>query len=204
MYFFCAPLIKGINMIHICIINMQFYTNNICDIQHIFNKIENSVITVFNYKTPDLYKQIKSLRPDAIMITGSKSRILYKNAYKLPKKILTLNIPILGICYGYQWLVKKTHGTIDTFSDKYHIYNKKLEINTQFKVPSKVYYFAHNDYITKLNESWIPCITDGNQIWMAYEPTKKIIGIQFHPEKKKSSGLAFFRAWVKWIIDTKK
>ena len=102
-------------MIHICIINMQFYTNNICDIQHIFNKIENTVITVFNYKTPDLYKQIKSLRSDAIMITGSKSRILYKNAYKLPKKLLTLNIPILGICYGYQWLVKKTHGVIDTF-----------------------------------------------------------------------------------------
>ena len=80
---------------------------------------------------------IKNNNINGIILTGSEDRILdNKNNATLPKKILQLNIPILAICYGFQWIIKTICGnksirTFKSINNKIHTYKKILS----FKLP---------------------------------------------------------------------
>ena len=76
---------------------------------------------------------------DGIIISGSHWRILNNNTPRLPKFLLKLNKPILGICYGFQWianeLCKEKRKCISSFENgKLNVYNKMLKLETPFIV----------------------------------------------------------------------
>jgi len=138
---------------------------------------------------------------NAIIISGSHWRVLDKNTPTLPKSILQMNKPILGICYGYQLIIKELCGEdcIDTFADgKLHSYDKML---SPYKTKKRLYHFMHHDYVVKLPDKWeIDIISrDNKQIWAAHY--KNIIGIQFHPEYHRGSSCEFCINWVNKFIN---
>lgn len=47
---------------------------------------------------------IKALNPEGIILSGGPASIYGKNAPRVDKKIFDLGIPVLGICYGLQYL----------------------------------------------------------------------------------------------------
>jgi GMP synthase (glutamine-hydrolysing) len=146
---------------------------------------------------------IKKNKIDGIILSGSTYRILEDNKgiAKLPKEILKLNIPILGICYGYQWLIKTLCGRdcLGSFkNNKIDFKSRILKINEPFKIKKSYYYFNHYDYICKVPEDWKILIKSRKQIWMAYNKEKKIMGLQFHPEASKI-GKVFYRKWLNFI-----
>lgn len=161
-----------------------------------FESISNK-ITVFslNYKEPNIISKIKSTPPNAIVLSGSDYRIHHEDSPHLPLAILKLNIPILGICYGFQWLIKNTKGGVCEHLDrKLHEYGKKLHIYGK----TNIYEFKHHDYICDLKPNWKPLIYDETkkQIWMATNEKYKLTGIQFHPEKREASTKTFFTKWL--------
>lgn len=157
-------------------------------------------LTIRSYKEPGLLRYIQTHRPHAIILSGSSHRILTKRSATLPKKLLSLTIPILGICYGYEWLVKHSGGTIHT-SPTLQKYEATLEIQTPFYVPPHRYKWNHYDSVVAPPPEWVPDQTHapGQALQMAYHPTKRFLGVQFHPEKHKASGKAFFKAWLNWL-----
>ena len=62
------------------------------------------------------FKQIKDLIKNkslkGIILSGGPLTVTNKNAPKLNTSILSLKIPILGICYGHQILTKKLGGRV--------------------------------------------------------------------------------------------
>lgn len=147
----------------------------------------------------DLLLFIKNNNIDGIILSGSQYRVLKTKQATIPKKILTLNIPILGICYGYQWLIKTLCGKdcLSTFKKK----NKRkhqIKINEPFRIIKSYYKFNHFDYITKVPNTWKILIKKKEQIWMAYNKEKKIIGIQFHPESS-NIGKIFYKKWLNFL-----
>ena len=153
-------------------------------------------LSYFRYDTPNLVKKLLQTRPDGIVISGSDFRINHRDSPSLPSKIIDLGIPILGICYGFQWMIKKTGGQINSHTDgTLHEYGKVLDVFDS----RNLYMFKHHDYVGRMSEEWVPMIysPDGEkQIWMAKNESKKLMGIQFHPEKRKPSTLAFFKTWL--------
>ena len=180
---------------------MDFEQEHLCNFQKIFEKIDrNILVTILRHDTRNLLKSLLKLQPTGIIITGSKFRILHKNAIRLPSTLLELKIPILGICYGYQWITKELKGEIATFEDqKLHTYRRRLEIKEPFSVSTKLYEFTHHDYIYTPPYMWKSVIQYGDQHWMVYDRQHKQMGIQFHPEKHMASGIAFFTEWLHWI-----
>ena len=189
--------------LHICIID--FYTDpdysTVVQLVHILQQLdENIKITVLPYTTRNIVNKIRLLNVNAIILSGSNHRI-FKTSLRSLKGLLDLDIPILGICFGYQWMVHTLKGTLDSYKDgRLHEYSKILEISDPFYVAKRKYEFSHHDFITKLPTSWIPVLQKDSQIWMAYRPDKKWIGIQFHPEKHKASGKDFFKNWIKFLL----
>lgn len=166
-------------------------------------RYNNNVNLFFiRWNNKNIIKYIIKNKINGIIISGSEYRIHNKNIADINKKIFKLNIPILGICYGYQWLMKNIGDInhINTHNDKKrHEYNKKLIINKPFKIKKIKYFFNHHDYIQKIPINWKPIIRNKNQIWMAYDNINKHIGIQFHPEVYKKSSRVFFTKWINYI-----
>ena len=96
-------------------------------------------------------------------------------------KALKLNIPILGICHGAQYIAKKFKSII---KEKKHVgshninligFGKKVIVNS-----------FHNKVITKLGKNLLPKgFAQDNTIEYFEHKQKKIIGIMWHPERYK-------------------
>lgn len=164
-------------------------------------------VSMFHHTDKKLLDDILCLRKslDGLIITGSVYRIAKVQDDFLPRKLMDLGIPILGICYGFQWMTWNKGGELRTFLDgALHEYEKVFEISAPFTLPAKKYTFSHHDYIYRLPSSWKAVIQHDEQIWMAYDPSTGHIGIQFHPERHKASTEAFFKAWFVWIKKQKR
>ncbi|MBW2634122.1 MAG: gamma-glutamyl-gamma-aminobutyrate hydrolase family protein, partial [Deltaproteobacteria bacterium] len=56
--------------------------------------------------------EIRRLKPEGIILSGGPSSIYEKGSPKIDKAVFDLNIPILGICYGMQFMVAALGGTV--------------------------------------------------------------------------------------------
>lgn len=185
---------------NILIIMMSIGNNTVYKYRFDRSFDKNVKLHYIHWSKKNIIKYIKSHKIDGIILSGSKYRILYKKNADIPKKILKLNIPILGICYGYQWIIKNTCGKKCLGSlNKLSTHITSNIIKKPFKITKKMYKFVHYDYILKIPKYWDIVIKKGNQIWMSYDKKKKIIGIQFHPEAVKKTRKIFFRNWIKYI-----
>ena len=61
---------------------------------------------------------IADSKPKCIILSGGSDSIYDDNAPQPPAEILSLGIPILGICYGMHWLVTAFNGVIQSETQK--------------------------------------------------------------------------------------
>ena len=141
---------------------------------------------VISYKSYIYDKSDKNVK--GIILSGGPDSVIY-NSYKridIPYSNGYSDIPILGICYGAQLLVKEFGGSVIREKDgEYGNTNVQIiksndllnGIDKHFNV-----WMSHNDTITELpNENWkIISKTYNNKI-SAYH-CNNLYGIQFHPE----------------------
>jgi GMP synthase (glutamine-hydrolysing) len=140
---------------------------------------------IISYDTP--YEEIKKLNPKGIILSGSPNSVNKKGAPFCSKKILDLNIPILGICYGHQLLIKMLGGKVE--SGKVREYGKevitiksKKGIFQGLKNKEQVW-FSHGDIVIKLPKyTEIIAETDNCPVAAFSSDKNKIYGVQFHPE----------------------
>lgn len=139
---------------------------------------------------------------DGIIITGSDYFVRDKVKATVPSIVFRSGIPILGICYGFQYVAsmfgKKSYVT--SFRQKrYRGYTREYVITRPFYVPKMRYYFYHHDYIVKV-PTWLQApITQNGRINMAYSKKHNYIGIQFHPERYTKTARVFFGKWLEYI-----
>lgn len=130
---------------------------------------------------------VKSHRPEGIILSGGPSSIYEKNSPKIDKAIFDLNVPILGICYGMQYMVDALGGTVKHASRREYGF---AELN--LKKPGSIFngvhkktqcWMSHGDSIIKLPPGFtITASTNNTPIAATRHSRKKFFGLQFHPE----------------------
>lgn len=122
-----------------------------------------------------------------IILSGGPASVYEKNATTINKKIFSLNIPILGICYGLQLTAHLLGGKVVSGRKEYgptklKIANCKLKIVKDLP-KSFVVWMSHGDEVTKLPKGFKAI---GSSIGVPFafveNKDKKIYGLQFHPE----------------------
>lgn len=137
------------------------------------------------------YTQIHpDLTPSALIITGSKKRILREPSYPELDALIRKTIgPVIGICYGFQYLARLSGGLIREGTEVFRGIREPSAPDWTLrepKAPAKSHYYNHYDKVVKLPKQWIELEHQDDFISIAYEPKKQWIGYQFHPEKKFS------------------
>lgn len=131
--------------------------------------------------------EVKKIAPKGIILTGGSSSVYEKDAPTIQKEILELGIPILGICYGMQLITYILGGNVKQANKKeFGTTAVKLTSNTPLFTgfgDSNDCLMTHSDFVETLPNGFINIASTPScpNAGMANE-SKKIYGIQFHPE----------------------
>lgn len=131
--------------------------------------------------------EIKKLNPDGIILSGGPSSIYEKHSPKVDKAIFNLGIPILGICYGMQFMVDALGGKVKSSKKReYGFAELKLKSSRViFKgIPKKSQvWMSHGDSIATLPSGFVTtAVTDNTPVAAMAHWKKRFYGLQFHPE----------------------
>lgn len=131
------------------------------------------------------YENIENVK--GMVLSGGPGSIYSENAPHLDQKILTLNIPILGICYGLQLLVELSGGQVEPapqreYGKAYLNHSRKSLLFHDIPLDSMVW-MSHGDRVTQLPSHFMTIGETENSPHAAVQHTEKpFYGIQFHPE----------------------
>ncbi|MCK4912340.1 MAG: glutamine-hydrolyzing GMP synthase [Candidatus Omnitrophica bacterium] len=132
-------------------------------------------------------ERIKKINPKGIILSGGPHSVYEKEAPILKKEVLKLGIPILGICYGMQILVKTLKGRVREGKKREYGRAKMFIDDHQdlfFSLPEKITsWMSHTDQIINLPSGFRLLAHTSNTKFAAIGNSKdKIYGVQFHPE----------------------
>lgn len=130
---------------------------------------------------------IQSVKPEGIILSGGPSSIYEKQSPKIDKAIFDLGIPVLGICYGMQFMVYSLGGTVKKAEKReYGFAELKIKIQKDlFNNVDKITkcWMSHGDSTVKLPEGFtITASTENTEIAATVNKHKNYYGVQFHPE----------------------
>ena len=140
------------------------------------------------------HKKIKVKNIDntikGIILSGGPLNVYQINKYSFDKKILQLNIPVLGICFGHQILSKLNGGKVKQSKHRefglaniYKKNNSLLTANFFKKSNTKKVWMSHADQVSKIPKNFKVVASSTNSKFAIVEnKIKKFYGVQFHPE----------------------
>ncbi|MFQ5432500.1 MAG: glutamine-hydrolyzing GMP synthase [Nitrospinota bacterium] len=131
--------------------------------------------------------EVGALNPKGIILSGSPFSVHQRKAPKLGGKLITLGLPILGICYGMQLVTKSLGGkvalskkreyghavmTIDDDSDLFAGLSRRENV-----------WMSHGDRIESLPDGFKAIAHTANSPVAAMKNgNRHVYGLQFHPE----------------------
>lgn len=139
---------------------------------------------------------IKGKKPKGIILSGGAASVYDADAPDIPNELLDLGIPILGICYGMQWLAY-------TY-DKNTIHKVKegksygpVEVKFKKKPKSRLFenlkesinaWSSHGDSVKNVPKGFVVIATsrNGKVIEAMESPSRGLYALQFHPEVEQT------------------
>ena len=114
----------------------------------------------------DLFKKIKANKPTGIIFSGGPASVHKSQTPKIDQKIFSLNIPILGICYGMQLIVHQLGGKVEIsnqreFGKTLITQKNKSKLFQGVKLKNKQHYvwMSHGDKAIKLPKDFVTIAT---------------------------------------------
>jgi GMP synthase (glutamine-hydrolysing) len=127
-------------------------------------------------------------RPAAIILSGGPASIYDENAPQLDRRILELDLPVLGICYGLQAIAHTLGGRVQPAQDREYgranlSYIREDSILLRGITPGATVWMSHGDKVIDLPESFKVTSSTTDTAFASFESMdRRISGVQFHPE----------------------
>ena len=132
--------------------------------------------------------QVRERRPVGLILSGGPESVHAAGAPRLESEILSLGIPVLGICYGAQLLADELGGEVDR-SGLAEYGRVELHVTAPGKVVSadlpstQQVWMSHRDAVVRPPEGAAVTAVTADAPAAAFEhPAAGLFGVQFHPE----------------------
>lgn len=128
---------------------------------------------------------IKNIK--GIILSGGPHSVYEENSFTCDANIFKMNLPILGICYGMQYIAKHNNGKIEPslvkeYGSQEIIVNPKNFLFEETPLQQNVW-MSHGDRVAFLPQDYTITATSKTCDIAAFENTKtNLYGVQFHPE----------------------
>jgi GMP synthase (glutamine-hydrolysing) len=138
-------------------------------------------------------EEIRNLEPSGIVLSGGPSSVYDPEAPKCDPSVLSLGIPVLGICYGMQWLTHALGGKVakaerrEYGSALLNLHNGLAQARSELfaEMPDCLRIWnSHGDHVVGLPEGFQTTGLTENAVAAVENPKTKIYGVEFHPEVK--------------------
>ena len=134
---------------------------------------------------------IKTIAPKAIILSGGPASVLDESAPSPPSIIFDIGVPILGICYGQQIMMKMlggkvVHGSGTSEFGKSFVKktNKNISfLKNLFKDKNEQVWMSHGDHVSKIPKNFeVYGETENAPFAIIGDINKHFYAVQFHPE----------------------
>lgn len=130
--------------------------------------------------------EIRAQDPVGIVLSGGPSSVYDKDAPVCDPKMLKLAVPVLGICYGMQWLTHTLGGKVER-ADRREYGPAQLEIGRESKLfaglPERLKTWnSHGDHVVGLPQGFHVTGRTDNAVSAVENPAEGFYGVEFHPE----------------------
>ncbi len=155
---------------------------------------------------------VKSFNPRGIILSGGPNSVYENNDLKAPDIIFNLQIPVLGICYGMQYMAQIFNGQVEGsnkrefgYAELYNCQSKLLSGLNENNQNFLQVWMSHGDKVTKLPDGFqIIASSKSCPIAAIANEEQKLYALQFHPEVTHTlQGLAIFKRFIFDICNCK-
>lgn len=136
-------------------------------------------------------EKIKEKKPEGIILSGGPASVYEEGAPSISEEVFEMGIPVLGICYGGQFIAKSFGGKVSRADNReYGRVEMKINVNDGlFKdIPQdSLIWMSHTDFIEEKPADFvITAYSESCPVCAMANEEKKIYAVQFHPEVEHS------------------
>lgn len=131
-------------------------------------------------------EEIKAKDPQAIVLSGGPASVYADGAPQLDPALFDLDVPVFGICYGFQAMAQALGGTVThTGTREYGRTELKVaggELHSDLPAVQPVW-MSHGDAVTEAPSGFEVVATSAGAPVAAFENrARRLAGVQYHPE----------------------
>ena len=143
---------------------------------------------IVSHKKSKSIKNISKIK--GIILSGGPMSVYGIKQPSYNKKILNMNIPVLGICFGHQIISKQLGGSVKKSKSREYGLVKVKKLNKSLltegffnKNKTSDVWMSHSDEVTKIPKNFkVIGSSNSSKNCLIENSDKSIYGIQFHPE----------------------
>ncbi|HVB98864.1 MAG TPA: glutamine-hydrolyzing GMP synthase [Candidatus Dormibacteraeota bacterium] len=132
-------------------------------------------------------EQIRELDPAGLILSGGPSSVYDPGAPVCDPDVLSLGLPVLGICYGLQWISHTLGGEVRPAQSR-EFGPAEIDITAGSSAlftglpPRQKIWMSHGDQVLRLPDGFRATGQTPTSLAAIEDPARRIFAVQFHPE----------------------
>ena len=135
-------------------------------------------------------EKIKAYKPKGIILAGGPCSVLQQDAPAAPEIVFEMGVPVFGICYGQQTMVKQLGGIVEAGKSR-EFGRAYVDVTSHSEITNGVWdegaheqvWMSHGDHVADLPAGFeVVAKSDGAPYAFIANHEKHFYGVQFHPE----------------------
>ncbi len=132
-------------------------------------------------------QELVARRPRAIILSGGPASVYAEGAPQVDPKLFAQNIPVLGICYGFQAMAQTLGGEVErTGQSEFGATQLRLEergVMLAGQPDQQRVWMSHGDAVSRAPAGFTVLATSvGSPVAAFEDPRRRLAGVQYHPE----------------------
>jgi len=154
-------------------------------------------------------EEVRAYEPVGIVLSGGPSSVYDKDAPVCDPQMLQLGVPVLGICYGMQWLTHSLGGKVARAARREYG-PAQLDVACDSKLFSGIpdhlkIWNSHGDHVIEVPAGFAITGRTDNAIAAVEHAERNFYGVEFHPEVNHTDrGTEILRNFVFGICGAQK
>jgi GMP synthase (glutamine-hydrolysing) len=122
-----------------------------------------------------------------VILSGGPASVYADDAPEIPAELLEMGVPVLGICYGHQWMLQALGGEVRSTEEREYgrtsIAVQRSSELFEGVAGNTVVWMSHGDDVACLPPGFVTFAASSSCAHAAVgDPERDFFGVQFHPE----------------------